>query len=109
MYTKKTEYSIFERKKTMKTKTVENEKHNNKHAPNGTAEDIKIGILHSVDGYYVTNEGTKSSPNFHVWIPDLTHSVCDSAYAEISLAVCRCNYLAKHKLKAKYIKFGELY
>ena len=66
----------------------------NKYAP---------GILHSSgNGYYVTNEGTKSNPSFHVWIPDLTHSVCDSAYNDFSLAVCRCNYLAKNKVKAKY-------
>lgn len=52
------------------------------------------GILHSVNGYYVSNEGTKNKPNYHVWIPGITHAVCDSAYNEISLAVCRCNYLA---------------
>lgn len=70
--------------------------------PNGTKEDIKIGILHSVDGYYISNEGTKSNPKFHVYIPDITHAVCDSAYDEISLAVARCNYLAKNKVRVKY-------
>lgn len=63
---------------------------------NGTTEDIKIGILHSVGGYWVSNEGTKAKPNYHVWVPDITHSTCDSAYNDLSLAVCRCNYLAKN-------------
>ena len=70
--------------------------------PNGTKENVKIGILHNVDGYYVSNEGTKKSPSFHVWVPNGTHVVCDSAYDEISLAVCRCDYLAKHKVKLRY-------
>jgi hypothetical protein len=66
--------------------------------PNGTAEDIKIGILHHVDGYYVSNEGTKSEPNFHVWIPNGTHVVCDSAYKYMDIAVVRCDYLANNKI-----------
>ena len=70
-----------------------------KYQPNGTKEDIKLNILHSIEGYYVSNEGTKRNPNFHVWIPDLTHAIIDSAYHEISLAVARCNYLAKNKVK----------
>jgi len=65
-------------------------------------EDLKNGILHCIDGYYVSNEGTKSNPNFHVWVPGITHSTCDSAYNDISLAVCRCNYLAKGKVTLKY-------
>lgn len=72
---------------------------NNKYSPNGTAEDIEYGILHNINGYWVSNEGSNKKPNFHVWIPTLTHSVCDSAYADISLAVCRCNYLADKKVK----------
>lgn len=68
-----------------------------KYSPNGTPEDIKAGILHSIDGYWVSNEGTKQNPNFHVWIPQVTHSIVDSAYNEISLAVARCNFLAKYK------------
>lgn len=64
---------------------------------NGTAEDLKAGILHEVKGYWVSNEGTKNSPNYHVWVPGITHSSCDSAYEDLSLAVCRCNFLAKNK------------
>ena len=66
--------------------------------PNGTPEDIKIGIFHEVDGYFVTNEGTKSKLNYHVWIPGVTHAECDSAYNDLSLAVCRCDYLCKKKI-----------
>ena len=60
-----------------------------------TPEDIKLGILHCIDGYFVTNEGSKLKPNYHVWVPGITHATCDSAYADLSLAVCRCNYLHK--------------
>ena len=63
-----------------------------------TAEEIKLGILHSIDNYYVSNEGTKNKPNYHVWVPDITHSKCDSAYNNLSLAIARCNYLAKNKV-----------
>lgn len=31
-----------------------------KYAPNGTPDDLKIGILHSVDNYYVSNEDCNS-------------------------------------------------
>lgn len=68
-----------------------------KNGGNATADDLKLGILHSVDNYYVSNEGTKKNPNYHVWVAGITHSTCDSAYADLSLAVCRCNYLAKNK------------
>ena len=56
-------------------------------------------ILFEQDNYYVTNEGTKIKPSYHVWVPDITHSKCDSAYAELELAICRCKYLAKNKIK----------
>lgn len=69
--------------------------------PNSTHDDIKFGILHSVGGYYVSNEGTKKTPNYHVWVPGITHATCDSAYSDISLAVCRCNYLAKNKIQLR--------
>lgn len=69
-----------------------------KHEANGTKEDLSIGVLHSIGGYWVSNEGTKLAPNYHVWVPGITHSTCDSAYAELELAVCRCNYLAKNKV-----------
>ena len=53
-------------------------------------------ILYSVNGFYVSNEGTKKNPNYHVWIPGITHSICDSAYKELDLAIARCNYLDKN-------------
>ena len=74
----------------------------NTYEPNGTDEEVKLGILHNVNGYWVSNEGTKSKPSFHVWIPSVTHSVADSAYDDITLAVARCNYLAKNKIEARY-------
>jgi hypothetical protein len=75
---------------------------NKKYEPNGTKEEVTLGILHNVNGYYVSNEGTKQKPNYHVWVPSVTHADCDSAYDDITLAVCRCDYLAKHKAKLKY-------
>lgn len=66
----------------------------NKYTPNGTKEDIKLGILHEVNGFYVSNEGTRIKPNYHVWIPNGTHVKIDSAYNDITLAVARCNYIA---------------
>lgn len=70
--------------------------------PNGTKEDIEIGVLHSVNGYYISNEGTNKNPNYHVWVPGITNSTCDSAYNDIGLAVARCNYLARIKAKISY-------
>jgi len=72
-----------------------------KYQPNGTKEEVKLGILHNANGYWVSNEGTNEDPNFHVWIPTITHSVLDSAYADITLAVSRCNYLAKYNIKKR--------
>lgn len=57
-------------------------------------ENLKIGILHSRRGYWVSNEGTKLNPSFHVWVPGITHSTCDSAYSDLSAAISRCNYLS---------------
>ena len=75
---------------------------NKKYEPNGTKEEVMLGILHNVNGYYVSNEGTKYKPNYHVWVPSFTHVDCDSSYNDITLAVCRCDYLAKHNIKLKY-------
>lgn len=61
--------------------------------PNGTPEEIKRGILHSKAGFWVSDEGSKKRPSYHVWVPGMTHCTCDSAYSDISLAVARCNYL----------------
>lgn len=80
----------------------------NKYEPNGTKEDIKIGILHNVNGYWVSNEGTKQQPSYHVWIPNVTHSVCDSAYSDITCAVARCEYLAVNKIKARYMPYQKI-
>lgn len=76
----------------------------NKYLPNGTEGDIEAGVLHSIDGYYVSNEGTAKKPNFHVWIPNGTHAICDTAFGEISLAVARCNYIAREKVTVSRYK-----
>jgi len=62
-------------------------------------ENLAIGIYYSIEGYYVSNEGTKKDPLYHVWIPSCTHANCDSAYNDISLAIARCNFLHKNKAK----------
>jgi hypothetical protein len=67
-----------------------------RYLPNGTEEEIKLGILHNVGGFWVSNQGTKEKPKFCVWVTGCTHSVCDSAYEDITLAVGRCNYLHKN-------------
>lgn len=74
--------------------------------PNGTQGDISMNIFHSVGRYYVSNEGTKKHPNYHVWVPGCTHAVCDSAYHELDLAVARCNYLAKEGVKASQYRYN---
>jgi hypothetical protein len=61
--------------------------------------------LFEQENYYVTNEGTKSEPSYHVWIPDITHSKCDSAYLELELAICRCKKAFYHeKLELRFKK-----
>lgn len=57
------------------------------------------GILSEIGGYYVSNEGTKKKPNYHIWVPGITHATCDSAYSDFSLAKTRCEYLYKQKPK----------
>lgn len=64
-------------------------------------KNLEETILHEVNNYWVSNEGTKKAPNYHVWIPGITHSTCDSAYADLSCAVARCNYLAKNNVKIR--------
>lgn len=63
----------------------------------GSTANLEDQILHEVNGYYVSNEGSKKAPNYHVWVPNTTYASCDSAYSDLSLAVARCNYLAKNK------------
>ncbi len=65
-----------------------------KYEPNGNKEEVSLNILHITNGYYVSNEGTKRKPNYHVWIPNGVCCKCDSAYSNLSLAVARCNYLS---------------
>lgn len=54
-------------------------------------EDSVLGFIFSHKGFYVE----KIKDLFHVFIPDLTHAICDSAYKEQDLAIDRCKYLSK--------------
>jgi|GEM_PF-1453992 len=67
------------------------------YTPNATPENIRLNILHEAGNYWISNEGTKKAAAFHVWEIGITHSTCDSAYNDMSLAVARCNYLAERK------------
>lgn len=70
---------------------------NSKHQPNGSAEDISLGILHDMGTHWVGNTGTKKKPAFQVYTVGVTHSTSEgTAYPDITLAVARCNYLAKN-------------
>ena len=70
-----------------------------KYETNASKEEIELGILHNIDDkYWVSNEGTTNDPSYHVWVSGVTHSVCDSAYMELELAVCRCNFLARNNV-----------
>ncbi len=71
------------------------QRNNMNHLPNATPENIQLNILHEVGNYWVSNEGTKKQPAYHVWQIGITHSTCDSAYTDISLAVARCKYLSQ--------------
>jgi len=64
-------------------------------------------ILHEAGNYYVSNEGTKLKPSFHVWIPGITHSTADSAYSDFSLVVARCNYLYNNSVKINHLPFNR--
>lgn len=52
-------------------------------------------IIYENKGYWISNEGTKMEPKYHVWKPGFTHSTVDSAYIDLSLAIKRCDYLVK--------------
>lgn len=75
-----------------------------KYQPNGTPEEIKLNILHSVADYYISNEGTEANPNYHVWVQGITCASSDSAYNDLSFAIARCNYLANRNLTIHQFK-----
>lgn len=53
--------------------------------------ELPPGVLHAAAGFYVS----KTAQGFTVWPPGVTHSRSDSAYEDKSVAVARCDYLAK--------------
>ena len=50
-------------------------------------------ILHSIGNFWISDEGTKDKPAYHVWVDGITHAVADSAYNDLSLAISRAEYL----------------
>ena len=52
-------------------------------------------ILHEAGNYWVSNAATTKSPCYQVWRAGPTHSIVDSAYGDLSLAIARADYLAR--------------
>lgn len=54
-------------------------------------------ILHEAGRFWVLKDSYKGQPSFTVMENGLTHSqsVDDVTYPDVSLAIVRCNYLAK--------------
>ena len=46
---------------------------------------------------YISNEGSKKSPKYHVWVNGATCAMADSAYADLSLAIARADYIDQSK------------
>lgn len=53
-------------------------------------------ILYERGDFWVSRERDRRHPagSFHVWRSGVTHSTVDSAYADMSLAKARVDYLA---------------
>lgn len=41
----------------------------------------------------------KNKDGFHVMISGITHSVSDSSYHQLDLAIARCDYLARRAMR----------
>lgn len=41
----------------------------------------------------------KNKDGFHVMISGITHSVSDSSYRQLDLAIARCDYLARRAIR----------
>jgi hypothetical protein len=52
-------------------------------------------IMHENGKFWVL----KNKEGFHVMISGITHSVSDSSYSQLDLAIARCDYLASHTMK----------
>lgn len=59
-------------------------------------------ILHERNGYWVKNDRRSGKQIFTVMRSGLTHSVSDSSYDDLSLAIARCDYLATKPRGVKY-------
>lgn len=52
-------------------------------------------IVHENGKFWVL----KNKEDFHVMVSGMTHSVCDSSYGQLDLAITRCDYLASRAMK----------
>lgn len=52
-------------------------------------------IMHENGKFWVL----KNKQGFHVMISGVTHSVSDSSYEQLDLAIARCDYLANRAMK----------
>ena len=52
-------------------------------------------IMHENGKFWVL----KNKEGFHVMISGITHSVSDSSYSQLDLAIARCDYLASRAIK----------
>ena len=57
--------------------------------------------IYNKEGYYVYKIKCKKDIIYEVFIPNYTYAFLDSAYKDVSLAIARCNYLHKNKIKIR--------
>jgi hypothetical protein len=53
-------------------------------------------IVHETGAFWVLRDET----GYHAMISGITHSTCDSSYAEVSLAIARVDYLTRRAAQA---------
>lgn len=52
-------------------------------------------IMHENGKFWVL----KNKEGFHVMVSGMTHSVSESSYSQLDLAITRCDYLASRTMK----------
>ncbi len=52
-------------------------------------------IMHERGSFWVGRERRNGGVQYTVYKTGFTHSVSDSAYLDLSIAIARCDYLAK--------------
>lgn len=56
-------------------------------------------IVHKAGKWYVELIKINKEDVYHVFYTGITYSLCDSAYLNSDLAICRAEYLAKNKIE----------